>query len=150
MPELMRRLVASCAPLEQRYQFEFILVDDGSRDDTLDVGLSLIATEPRLRIVELRRNFGQTAALQAGLECALGTFIISMDADLQHFPEDIPIFIEQAELGFDLVCGWRHERKEGVIRRWPSKVANLLIRAISKLPIHDFGTTFRLYRAEAR
>jgi len=147
-PELIRRLVATCAPLEHKYRFEFVLVDDGSTDNTLKVAKGLIATEPRLRVVELRRNFGQTAALQAGLASAAGTFIISMDSDLQHFPEDIPLFIEQAEKGFDLVCGWRHERKEGVIRRWPSRAANLLIRAVSKLPIHDFGTTFRLYRAD--
>ncbi len=146
--ELVRRLVATCATLETRYQFEFVLVDDGSSDETVDVARQLIATEPRLRVVELRRNFGQTAALQAGLARAAGDYIISMDSDLQHFPEDIPLFVEQAELGFDLVCGWRHQRKEGIIRRWPSRAANLLIRAISKLNIHDFGTTFRLYRGD--
>jgi len=146
--ELVSRLSAACAPLEERYRFEFVLVDDGSTDATLEVARRLALTEPRLRIVELRRNFGQSAALQAGLACADGAFVISMDSDLQHFPEDIPLFVEQAENGFDLVCGWRHERKENVLRRWPSRVANLLIRRVSGLPIHDFGTTFRLYRAD--
>jgi glycosyltransferase involved in cell wall biosynthesis len=146
--ELVRRLATACAPLERRYRFEFILVDDGSVDDTLELARSLAAVEPRLRIIELRRNFGQSAALQAGLSCAEGAFVISMDSDLQHFPEDIPLFVEQAENGFDLVCGWRHERKENVVRRWPSRVANLIIRRVSGLPIHDFGTTFRLYRAD--
>jgi glycosyltransferase involved in cell wall biosynthesis len=146
--ELVRRLEAACAPLERRYRFEFILVDDGSVDGTLELARSLAAVEPRLRIIELRRNFGQSAALQAGLACAEGAFVISMDSDLQHFPEDIPLFVEQAENGFDLVCGWRHERKENVLRRWPSRIANLIIRRVSGLPIHDFGTTFRLYRED--
>jgi glycosyltransferase involved in cell wall biosynthesis len=146
--ELVHRLAAVCGPLESRYRFEFLLVDDGSTDDTLDVARRLAAMEPRLRIIELRRNFGQSAALQAGLARAAGAYVISMDADLQHFPEDIPLFVEQAEQGFDLVCGWRHERKENILRRWPSRVANWLIRKVSGLPIHDFGTTFRLYRAD--
>jgi glycosyltransferase involved in cell wall biosynthesis len=148
LAELVQRLTAACGPLENRYRFEFVLVDDGSVDDTLEVSRRLAAMEPRLRIIELRRNFGQSAALQAGLARAAGAFVISMDADLQHFPEDIPLFVEQAERGFDLVCGWRHERKENVLRRWPSRVANLLIRKVSGLPIHDFGTTYRLYRAD--
>jgi len=148
LPELVRRLVQACAPLEARYQFEFVLVDDGSSDDSLQVLRTLTTSEPRLRIIELRRNFGQSAALQAGLAKAEGAFVISMDSDLQHFPEDIPLFVEQAEKGFDLVCGWRHERKENILRRWPSRAANLLIRRVSGLPIHDFGTTFRLYRAD--
>ena len=148
LAELVTRLAAACRPLEDRYRFEFVLVDDGSVDDTLEKARALVRGEPRLRVIELRRNFGQSAALQAGLALAEGAFIISMDSDLQHFPEDIPLFVEQAERGVDLVCGWRHERKEGILRRWPSRVANRLIRAISGLPIHDFGTTFRLYRSD--
>jgi hypothetical protein len=71
-----------------------------------------------------------------------------MDSDLQHFPEDIPLFIEQAERGFDLVCGWRKDRQENALRRWPSRVANLLIKRVIGVDLHDFGTTFRLYRAD--
>jgi glycosyltransferase involved in cell wall biosynthesis len=99
-------------------------------------------------VVELRRNFGQTAALQAGLAAAKGQLIMSMDSDLQHFPEDLPLFLEQIENGFDLVCGWRYERHEGVLRRWPSLAANKLIRKMSGLTIHDIGTTFRAYRSD--
>ena len=99
-------------------------------------------------MIELRRNFGQTAALQAGLSCALGEFVISMDSDLQHFPEDIPLFVEQAEQGFDLVCGWRKDRQENALRRWPSRAANRLIKRVIGVDLHDFGTTFRLYRAD--
>src|SRR5436190_8492013 len=146
--EFMARLVAAAASLAGRYTFEFILVDDGSTDGTLELAKSLIARESRLRVVELRRNFGQTAALQAGLTAARGDLVVSMDSDLQHFPEDLPLFLNKIEEGYDLVCGWRHDRQEGVLRRWPSRVANLLIRLISGLRVHDVGTTFRAYRAD--
>jgi len=125
-----------------------VLVDDGSVDGTLGIAKSQIAGEPRLRVVELRRNFGQTAALQAGLAAARGDIVVSMDSDLQHFPEDLPIFLDKLEEGFDLVCGWRHDRQEGIVRRWPSRIANRLIRAMSGLSVHDIGTTFRAYRAD--
>jgi glycosyltransferase involved in cell wall biosynthesis len=146
--EFLGRLVKTTDALATRYAFEFVLVDDGSTDGSLALAKSLIAEEPRLRVIELRRNFGQTAALQAGLAAASGNLIISMDSDLQHFPEDLPLFLEQVENGFDLVCGWRHERKEGVLRRWPSSAANRLVRAMSGLTIHDIGTTFRAYRSD--
>src|SRR5690606_22898492 len=107
-----------------------------------------IAKDERLRVVELRRNYGQTAALQAGLDEARGEIIITMDADLQHFPEDIPAVLERIEAGCDVVCGWRKKRREGKIRRWPSAAANWMIRRISGLDIHDIGTTFRAYRRE--
>jgi glycosyltransferase involved in cell wall biosynthesis len=147
LPEFVRRIAAVCDTLT-RYAAEIVLVDDGSTDDTLQVARTLIEIEPRLRVIELRRNFGQTAALQAGLSCATGEFVISMDSDLQHFPEDIPLFIEQAERGFDVVCGWRKDRQENALRRWPSRAANLLIKRVIGLELHDFGTTFRLYRAD--
>jgi glycosyltransferase involved in cell wall biosynthesis len=148
LPEFVRRIAAVCAPLQSRYRAEIVLVDDGSSDDSLAVAKQLIDVEPRLRVIELRRNFGQTAALQAGLSCAHGDFIISMDSDLQHFPEDVPQFIQLAEQGYDLVCGWRKDRRENALRRWPSRLANRLIRRVIGLDIHDFGTTFRLYRAD--
>lgn len=146
--EFVRRIGVVCDGLTSDYRSEIVLVDDGSRDQSLEVAKTLIAAEPRLRVIELRRNFGQTAALQAALSCARGDFIISMDSDLQHFPEDIPGFIAQAEQGFDLVCGWRKDRRENALRRWPSRMANRLIRGVIGLEIHDFGTTFRLYRAD--
>lgn len=146
--EFIRRLVDVSRTLERRYRFEFVIVDDGSRDESLKIVTSLIAQEPRLRVIELRRNFGQTPALQAGLAHARGGIVISMDCDLQHFPEDIPLFLEQIEAGFDLVCGWRHDRQEGIGRRWPSRAANRLIRRVSGLQVHDVGTTFRAYRRD--
>ena len=148
LAEFVRRIIAVCRTLEHQYRFEFVLVDDGSRDNSLEVAKSLIAGEPRLRIIELRRNFGQTAALQAGLAAAADEIVISMDSDLQHFPEDIPAFLATLEQGYDLVCGWRHQRQEGIIRRWPSRMANLIIRRAVGLRIHDFGTTFRCYRSD--
>jgi glycosyltransferase involved in cell wall biosynthesis len=148
LPEFVRRIGAVCDTLAARYATEIVLVDDGSTDDTLQVAKTLIDGEPRLRVIELRRNFGQTAALQAGLSCAGGEFVISMDSDLQHFPEDIPLFVEQAERGFDVVCGWRKDRQEGALRRWPSRAANLLIKRVIGVDLHDFGTTFRLYRSD--
>jgi glycosyltransferase involved in cell wall biosynthesis len=148
LPEFVRRIGAVCDAVSSRYASEIVLVDDGSTDHTLQIARELIDREPRLRVIELRRNFGQTAALQAGLSHAGGAFVISMDSDLQHFPEDIPLFIEQAERGFDLVCGWRKDRQENAMRRWPSRLANLLIERVIGVQLHDFGTTFRLYRAD--
>ena len=148
LSEFLGRLVKTTRDLEPRYQFEFVLVDDGSTDGTLKLARSLIVTEPRLRVVELRRNFGQTAALQSGLAAAQGDIVVSMDSDLQHFPEDLPLLLDRFEEGHDLVCGWRHYRQEGVLRRWPSRAANVLIRAMSGLTIHDIGTTYRVYGAD--
>ncbi|MBC7954048.1 MAG: glycosyltransferase family 2 protein [Rhodospirillaceae bacterium] len=148
LPELVRRLTATCDGLADRFRWEFILVDDGSRDGSQAIATGLLAQEPRLVVIELRGNFGQTAALQAGFDHAVGDIVVSMDADLQHFPEEIPAFLTEIEAGADVVCGWRHQRQEGIIRRWPSRVANFLIRRISGLDIHDIGTTFRAYRRE--
>ena len=146
--EFVARLRAVVDGLRDRYEFEIILVDDGSRDGSLARLRSLAAQEPRLRILELRRNYGQTAALQAGFDAAKGEILLSLDSDLQHFPEDIPQFLDTLETGYEVVCGWRRERAEGIVRRWPSRAANVLLRALSGLAIHDFGTTFRAYRAE--
>ncbi|MGQ0659176.1 MAG: glycosyltransferase family 2 protein [Chromatiales bacterium] len=146
--ELMTRLAAATDPLREGYDFEFILVDDGSRDDGLRIARGMIAQEPRLRVIELRHNYGQTAALQAGLDAAKGNIIVSMDADLQHFPEEIPLFLQKIEEGNDVVCGWRHQRQETILRRWPSRMANYMVRRVSGLQIRDIGTTFRAYRRE--
>jgi glycosyltransferase involved in cell wall biosynthesis len=148
LSDLIPRLAAVADALHGRYVFEFILVDDGSQDDTLIVAERIATMEPRVTLVSLRRNYGQTAALQVGFEHAQGEIVISMDADLQHFPEDIPQFLSRIEDGYDVVCGWRADRQEGVLRRWPSAVANWLVRRLTSLTIHDVGTTFRAYRAD--
>lgn len=145
--ELLARIIQICSKL-YAYTFEIIIVDDGSTDDTLTIAKENVKNIANLKVVELRKNYGQTAALQAGIDTAQGEVIVSMDADLQHFPEEIPIFLEKINEGNDVVCGWRKERKEGAIRRWPSRIANYLLRKVSGLEIRDIGTTYRAYRAE--
>ncbi len=146
--EFITRTRRAIQPLEDRYRFEIILVNDGSRDGSLAVMKAHLDAEPRLRIIDLARNYGQTAALQAGLDAARGDILVTLDVDLQHFPEEIPRFLETLDEGYDMVCGWRYARAENISRRWPSRAANWLIRAISGLKLHDFGTTFRAYRAD--
>ncbi len=148
LPEFLEQIQNAIFPLTNKYDFEIIWVDDGSKDNSKEVIKELINNNSSLILIELRRNYGQTAALQAGLDKAIGEIIISLDADLQHFPDEIPKFIQKLEEGFDVVCGWRKERNEGIIRRWPSKLANALIRFVSGLSIHDIGTTYRAYRSE--
>jgi len=148
LPEFLSRLSHAADRLGALYRFEIILVDDGSTDSSLSLAKTAIVREPRLRVIELRRNFGQTAALQIGLAAARGDVVVSMDSDLQHFPEDLPLFLDQIEKGFDLVCGWRRERQEGVLRRWPSRMANAIVRATSGVAVHDVGTTYRAYRGD--
>jgi len=148
LPELVRRLGDVARTLDARYVFEFVVVDDGSTDGTVEAVERLARLDKRIELVSLRRNYGQTAALQVGFEHAHGAIIVSMDADLQHFPEDIPQFLAKIEDGYDVVCGWRAERREGLTRRWPSAAANWLLRRLTGLIIHDIGTTFRAYRSD--
>src|SRR4051794_17408783 len=148
LPQLFERLDAVASTLSPRYAFEFIVVDDGSRDRTVEAAERLAAVDERLRVVSLRRNYGQTAALQVGFEHATGDIVVSMDADLQHFPEDIPAFLVKIDEGYDVVCGWRADRQEGVARRWPSAAANWIVRLLTGLTVHDVGTTFRAYQGD--
>jgi glycosyltransferase involved in cell wall biosynthesis len=129
--------------------FELVLVDDGSRDSTYKLMEEIAAVDSRVLIVKLRRNFGQTSALAAGFDNASGEFILAMDGDLQHDPDDIPAFIEKLDEGYDVVSGWRKERIDNfVMRRIPSRCANWLMAKLSGVDIHDFGTTFKAYRRE--
>jgi glycosyltransferase involved in cell wall biosynthesis len=146
--EFVRRLTQSIAPLQDRYDFEILLVDDDSHDRSRMITKRLMSAEPKLRLVELSRHFGQTHAIQAGIDSAAGDILVTLDSDLQHFPEDIPSFMLKLEEGYDMVCGWRYRRVEGWRRRWPSLVANYMIKMISGLTIHDFGTTFRACRMD--
>ena len=148
LPQLMQRLEQVTRTLSGRYEFEFVFVDDGSRDRTIEAAEQFAAVDDRVKVVALRRNYGQTAALQVGFDHAGGDIVMSMDADLQHFPEDIPAFLDRIEEGYDVVCGWRSDRREGVARRWPSKAANWLVRKLTGLTVHDVGTTFRAYQGD--
>jgi glycosyltransferase involved in cell wall biosynthesis len=129
--------------------FELILVDDGSSDNTYKLMEEIVAVDSRVLVVKLRRNFGQTSALAAGFDNASGDFILAMDGDLQHDPNEIPNFLAKLEEGFDVVSGWRKERIDNfVMRRIPSRCANWLMAKLSGVDIHDFGTTFKAYRRE--
>jgi len=129
--------------------FEIVLVDDGSNDRTYKLMEEIAAVDSRVLVIKLRRNFGQTSALAAGFDHASGEFILAMDGDLQHDPNEIPNFLEKLEEGYDVVSGWRKERIDNfVMRRIPSRCANWLMAKLSGVDIHDFGTTFKAYRRE--
>lgn len=129
--------------------YEIIFVNDGSRDDTFARLCAVAEKDPHVFVINLRRNFGQTPALAAGFDHARGQIIIAMDGDLQHDPNEIPKFVAKIEEGYDVVSGWRERRVDGLfLRRIPSKCANWLIRKISRVDIHDFGTTFKAYRRD--
>ncbi|MDR3741225.1 MAG: glycosyltransferase family 2 protein [Terracidiphilus sp.] len=129
--------------------FEMVLVDDGSKDHTYRLLEEIAAVDSRVLVVKLRRNFGQTSALAAGFDHASGEFILAMDGDLQHDPNDIPAFIEKLDRGYDVVSGWRKDRVDNfVMRRIPSRCANWLMAKLSGVNIHDFGTTFKAYRRD--
>jgi glycosyltransferase involved in cell wall biosynthesis len=134
-----------------RYEpVEFVLVDDHSTDATPRLLAEIAAHDPRVRVIRLRRNYGQTAALAAGFDHATGEIIIAMDGDLQHDPGDIPAMLDAMEsTGCDLVSGWRKKRVDNFwLRRLPSRTANWMMAKLSGVNIHDFGTTFKVYRRE--
>jgi len=129
--------------------YELVFVDDGSKDNTFKVLSDIYEHARRVNVVRLRRNFGQTAALKAGFDFARGEVIISMDGDLQHDPDEIPRVVEKIEEGYDLVSGWRHQRKDAwLTRQLPSRIANWMMAKLSGIELHDFGTTFKAYRRE--
>lgn len=133
-------------PLERSY--ELILVDDGSRDSTFEKASELVANDSRLTVVRFRRNFGQTAAMAAGIEHARGEVIVTMDGDLQNDPRDIPLLLDKLHEGYDLVAGWRVKRQDKFLsRKLPSRVANWLIGKVTGIPIRDNGCSLKAYRA---
>jgi glycosyltransferase involved in cell wall biosynthesis len=129
--------------------FEIIFVDDASADRSFDLLANLAETDPRMKVIRLRRNFGQTAALSAGFDEAQGSVIVSLDGDLQHEPEDIPALLAKIDEGYDIASGWRKDRVDNALtRRIPSRIANWLMARVSGIKLRDFGTTFKAYRAE--
>ncbi len=129
--------------------WEFILVDDGSVDGSMDVLKEIANADPEhVKVVCLRRNFGQTAAIAAGVDHASGEIIVLMDADLQNDPVDIPRMVAKIEEGYDLVSGWRKNRQDNAMRRIPSQIANRLICAVTGVTLHDYGCTLKAYRRE--
>ncbi len=128
---------------------EILFVDDASTDRSFELLANLVETDGHLKVIRLRRNFGQTAALSAGFHEAKGDVVIAMDGDLQHAPEDIPALLAKIDEGYDIASGWRKHRVDNALsRRLPSLMANWLMAKASGLDLHDFGTTFKAYRAE--
>ena len=129
--------------------WEVVYVDDRSRDRSFQVLQELRASDPHVRIVRFRRNFGQTPAMSAGFEHSRGRIVVTLDADLQNDPADIPRLLEELERGYDVVVGWRKNRKDGLmLRKIPSKAANRLIGRITGTTVHDTGCTLKAFRRE--
>jgi glycosyltransferase involved in cell wall biosynthesis len=128
--------------------YEIIVVDDGSRDDTYQRLARLADADDAFKLIKLRRNFGQTAAMAAGFDHAAGDIVIPMDGDLQNDPADIPRLLEKLEEGYDVVSGWRKDRQDSAVRRLPSRIANWLIGRVTGVRLHDYGCTLKAYRAD--
>ena len=138
-----------CAALDGvEDNFEIILVDDGSKDGSFEVMETLHQADPRVVAVKFRRNFGQSAAFAAGFDYAQGETIITLDADLQNDPADIPMLLETLKQGYDVVAGWRKDRKDNIIRKIPSYIANRIIPWATGIKLHDTGCSLRAYRRE--
>jgi glycosyltransferase involved in cell wall biosynthesis len=139
-------IVAALEPLGLR--FEMVLVNDGSRDRTLDIAVDIARQDPRVRVVNFRRNYGQTPAMAAGIEHAQGEVLVTMDGDLQNDPRDIEHFLAKINEGYDIVVGWRFNRQDKLIsRKIPSRIANWLIGKVTGVPIKDNGCSLKAFRA---
>ena len=148
IPLLFDAVQKALAPLNQTW--ELILVNDGSRDGSARVLETLFKQDPlHVRVIEFRRNFGQTAAIAAGIDHARGDIVILLDADLQNDPADIPNLLAKLNEGYDLVSGWRRNRKDNALtRNLPSHAANWLISTVTGVHLHDYGCTLKAYRRE--
>ena len=149
LPLLMDAIHSAMKPLKK--EWEVVFVDDGSTDESLNVLEDLVREEPQhVRVVVFRRNFGQTAAIVAGIDHSEGEIIVLLDADMQNDPADIPMLLEKLDEGYDLVSGWRKDRKDNRFTRTiPSNIANGLISWVTGVHLHDYGCTLKAYRREA-
>ena len=146
LPELADQIRTACD--ETGYSFEVLFVDDGSRDRSWNVIQEIHEDDPRFGGIRFRRNYGKSAALDIGFERALGNFVVTMDADLQDDPAEIPRLIGRLEEGYDLVSGWKKERRDPLSKRAPSKFFNLVTRGISGIDLHDFNCGLKAYRRD--
>jgi dolichol-phosphate mannosyltransferase len=147
LPTLHRKIIEAMEKLG--VSFEVIYVDDGSTDGSLAILRQIAAADARARVIGLRRNYGQTAAMAAGIDAARGAILIPMDADLQNDPADITRLLAKLEEGYDVVSGWRADRQDAFITRTlPSRIANWLISKIGGVPLHDYGCSLKAYRRE--
>ena len=144
---LHEAISAAIRPMQVDY--EIIFVDDGSKDDTVNRAIALTHADPHLRVIEFRRNCGQTPAMAAGIDNAAGRILVTMDGDLQNDPSDIPMMVAELHKGYDIVVGWRHNRQDALLsRKIPSVAANWLIGKVTGVPIKDNGCSLKVYRAE--
>ncbi len=147
LPILHGEISKSCNNLGKTH--EIIFIDDGSLDNSFFVLKKIQREDPAVKLIKLRKNFGQTAALTAGFDLAQGEIVITMDADLQNDPNDIQQFIDKIHEGYDIVSGWRKQRKDKFFsRRLPSMIANWLISFITRVKLHDYGCTLKAFRKE--
>jgi glycosyltransferase involved in cell wall biosynthesis len=145
LPKLLETLKAVLSGLS--YPYEIILINDGSTDNSLSVIRAFSATHSEVKVIDFRRNYGQTAALMAGIDHASNDIVVMIDADLQNDPADIPRLLAKLDEGYDVVSGWRKNRKDAQIRRnWVSRVANRLISWVSGVNLNDYGCTLKVYR----
>jgi len=143
---MYQAIVGALEPLAA--SFEMVFVDDGSKDNTLQLATDIAQADPRVRVVKFRRNFGQTPAMAAGIEHARGEILITMDGDLQNDPADIQSLLSKMDEGNDIVVGWRFNRQDKMIsRKIPSMIANRLIGRVTGVPIKDNGCSLKAYRA---
>ncbi|MGH1543743.1 MAG: glycosyltransferase family 2 protein [Arenicella sp.] len=144
---LCEELIAALDPMGRDY--ELVFIDDGSTDKGVELLTKLHEESPQIKIVSLRKNFGQTAAMVAGLDYSSGDIVLTIDADRQNDPADIPAMVAKLEEGYDMVCGWRHKRKDAAImRKLPSKIANRLIAKTTGVVLHDYGCTLKAMTKE--
>jgi glycosyltransferase involved in cell wall biosynthesis len=144
---LYRATVTAVDPLQCEY--EVILIDDGSSDNTFNNAFELTKKDKRLKVIKLKRNYGQTTGLHAGFQEAKGRIVITMDGDLQNDPSDIGTMVKKIDEGYDIVLGWRYNRKDFLIsRKIPSKIANWLISSVTGIPVKDNGCAIRAYRGD--
>jgi glycosyltransferase involved in cell wall biosynthesis len=128
--------------------YEVLYIDDGSRDGSTERLGQLAVRDRHVRVVSFRRNFGQTAAVQAGIDHSRGDILVFLDGDMQNDPHDIPRLLEKIDEGFDVVSGWRKERQDDLARVLPSRIANWIIARVTGVPLHDFGCTLKAYQRE--
>jgi glycosyltransferase involved in cell wall biosynthesis len=147
LPLVYEELVGVLEPMGKAFEIDF--VDDGSKDNSFPLLRDLQKKDRRVRVVRLRKNFGKAVALAAGFDMARGAWIVTMDADLQNDPRDIPTLLAEAESGSDVVSGWRVVRKDKLVtRRIPSRVANALISRVTGVHLHDYGCALKIYRRD--
>ena len=147
LDELYQELVSAAGKFER--SVEIIFVDDGSIDGSWPILKAIQKKDSRVKLIRLRKNFGQTPALSAGFDRATGEIIISLDADLQNDPNDIALLVQKIEEGYDIVSGWRKNRKDKILtRRFPSAVANWLISQTTQVKLHDYGCTLKAFRRD--